>query len=316
MKKAVPLLLLAVLTAALLLAADRLLLDSRLTNRIRAHHLLRRELWSIAIVRGNEPFALSIPDKPLLRARDITDTPARMVADPFAVRSGGQWFLFFEIDSVATRQGEIGLAVSADTTNWVYQGIVLDEPFHLSYPLVFEYDNTWYMIPESHQADSIRLYRADPFPAHWTFLTNLVSGSYTDPTLVRHQNRWWLFATTGQNENLHVFYADSLTGPWLAHPGNPVVAQDRTRARCGGRIREINGKLIRFAQDCLERYGHRLLGFEITTLTPEAYEENPLPENPLLEPDGTGWNASRMHQLDLHQAASNRWIGFTDGNAY
>jgi len=95
-----------------------------------------------------------------------------------------------------------------------------------------------------------------------------------------------------------------------------VIANDRTRARCGGRICEINGNLIRFAQDCLDRYGHQLLGFEITTLTPEEYAETPLAENPLLPPDGSGWNASRMHQLDLYQTGTNSWIGFADGNKH
>ncbi len=299
-----------------LFAADYFFLDKHYTNKLRASHLLRSELWSIGIVRGKKPFELTVPEKPILRARDITDTTARMVADPFAVQENGQWFLFFEIDSVTTHQGEIGLATSTDTTNWIYQQIVLDEPFHLSYPYVFKWDGIYYMIPETHQANAIRLYRADRFPTHWTYVTNLVQGVYHDPSIVRYNSRWWIFASTGQNEDMNIFYADQLTGPWKAHTKNPVITKDRTRARCGGRIREIDGKLIRFAQDCLDRYGHRLLGYEVATLTPENYAEKPVAENPLLAPDGSGWNAYRMHQLDLYQTATNNWIGFTDGNAH
>ncbi|NOU36486.1 MAG: hypothetical protein HOO88_06925 [Kiritimatiellaceae bacterium] len=308
------------ITAILLLVStfvfDRFVFGSHYTNRLRASHLIRSELWSIGIVRSENPFKLTAPEKPILRARDITDTAARMVADPFAVQENGQWYLFFEIDSVSTHQGEIGLATSTDTTNWVYRQIVLDEPFHLSYPQVFKWNGTYYMIPESHKANSIRLYRADPFPTRWTHVADLIQGDYQDPTIVRHNNRWWIFASTGQNENMEIFYADELTGPWRAQANNPVIRNDRIRARCGGRIREINGKLIRFAQDCLLRYGHRLLGFEITTLTPENYAEQPVKENPLLTPDGSGWNACRMHQLDLYQTGTNSWIGFVDGNAH
>ncbi|MCC7299686.1 MAG: hypothetical protein IT583_01245 [Verrucomicrobia bacterium] len=295
---------------------DRFVFGSYYFNNLRANHLLRRELWSIGIVRGETPFQLAVPGNPILRARDITDTAARMVADPFAVQESGQWYLFFEIDSVSTHQGEIGLATSTDTTNWVYQQIVLDEPFHLSYPYVFKWDGVYYMIPESHKANAIRLYRADPFPTHWTHVTDLIQGDYQDPSIVRYDNRWWIFASTGQNENMEIFYADKLTGPWCAHPKNPVIPGDRTRARCGGRIREINGNLVRFAQDCLTRYGHRLQGFKITTLTLEDYKEQSLEENPLLVPDGSGWNAYRMHQLDLYQTGTNSWIGFVDGNAH
>lgn len=297
-------------------AVDHVFFAAQYTNQIRASHLLRSELWSIGIVRGEKPFALTVPEKPILRARDITDTAARMVADPFAVQENGQWYLFFEIDSITTHQGEIALATSTDTTNWVYRQIVLDEPFHLSYPYVFKWDGTYYMIPETHQAGAIRLYRADPFPTHWTHIADLVQGDYQDPTIVRYKDRWWLFACRGQNETMDVFYADVLTGPWHAHARNPVIAGDRTRARCGGRAREVDGKLIRFAQDCLDRYGHRLLGFEVTTLTPDDYAEQPIKENPLLKPDGSGWNARRMHQLDLYQTGTNSWIGFVDGNAH
>ena len=297
-------------------ALDYFFLDKQHINQVRAHHLLRRELWSIGIVRGENPLKLKIPGKPTLRARDITDTAARMVADPFAVQENGQWYLFFEIDSVTTRQGEIGLATSSDTTNWVYRQIVLDEPFHLSYPYVFKWNGIYYMIPESHKAGAIRLYRAAPFPSGWLHAGDLIQGVYQDPSIVRHAGRWWIFASSGQNENMVIFYADELTGPWIAHAGNPVIKRDRGRARCGGRIREIDGKLIRFAQDCVDRYGHRLLGFEITRLTPEEYAERPIEENPLLEPDGSGWNARRMHHLDLHQTGTNSWIGFTDGNAH
>lgn len=316
MKKAriVGLAILLMLTAAF--TADRFLLHSYYTHRLRASHWLRSELWSIGIVRGETPFKLAVPEKPILRARDITDTAARFVADPFAVQENGLWYLFFEIDSVSTRQGEIGLATSTNTTNWIYRQVVLNEPFHLSYPQVFKQDDTYYMIPESHKAGAIRLYKADPFPTNWTFTADLIAGDYTDPTIVRYASRWWIFACRGQNENMDIFYADDLTGPWHAHSQNPVISGDRTRARCGGRIREVNGRLIRFAQDCLDRYGHRLLGFEVATLTSEEYAEHPLPENPLLEPDGSGWNAHRMHQLDLHQTGTNDWIGFADGNAH
>lgn len=295
--------------------ADYFIFKGHHTNQIRSNHLLRSELWSIGIVRGEKPFELTVPEKPILRARDITDTAARMVADPFAVQKNGQWFLFFEIDSITTRQGEIGLATSTDTTNWIYRQIVLDEPFHLSYPYVFEWDGVYYMIPETHQAGAIRLYRADPFPTHWTHLADLVQGSYHDPSIVRYNGQWWIFACSGQNENMNIFYADQLTGPWQPHHKNPVITKDRTRARCGGRIREIDGKLIRFAQDCLDRYGHQLLGYRVTMLTPENYAEQSLEENPLLSPDGSGWNAHRMHQLDLYQTTTNNWIGFADGNA-
>ena len=60
--------------------------------------------------------------------------------------------------------GDIGLAVSDDGINWSYKQIVLDEPFHMSYPYVFKWQEDFYMIPESQEANSVRLYRALDFP--------------------------------------------------------------------------------------------------------------------------------------------------------
>lgn len=294
---------------------DHAFFGERLLDRLWAHHLLRKELWSIGIYEGKHPFDLTHRvGNPILRARDVTDTAARMVADPFAVFKNGIWYLFFEVDSISTQQGEIALATSTDLVHWNYQQIVLDEPFHLSFPQVFEYNGTFYMIPESCQANSIRLYRAAPFPTHWTFVADLVDGPHKDPAILWHENRWWLFSCTGQNENMNIFYADQLTGPWIAHSQNPVIENDRTRARSGGCICRLGDRLIRFAQDCSDRYGHRVLAFEIDTLTPDEYSETPLEQNPILEPSGNGWNAYRMHQLDLHRTPDGRWIGFTDGN--
>ena len=239
-----------------------------------------------------------------------------MVADPFAIHTNGLWHLFFEIDSISTRQGEIGLATSRDLRQWEYRQIVLDEPFHLSFPQVFFDNGICYMIPESYKANAIRLYRADPFPTGWRFVANLVEGPHKDSAILHHEGRWWIFSCTGQNENMNIFYADRLTGPWSAHSKNPVIQNDRSRARAGGRIFKLDGRLIRIAQDCSVRYGQRVMAYEIKVLTPDSYSEKALRENPILEPDGHGWNAHRMHHLDPHQLPDGRWIGFTDGNPY
>jgi hypothetical protein len=109
--------------------------------------------WSIGIYAGNSPFDLSTPDNlknPVITARDITDVTADFVADPFMIRENNKWHMFFE---VMTRKGEIGLAQSSDGLHWDYRQIVLREPFHLSYPYVFKWNDDYYMIPEANQTE-------------------------------------------------------------------------------------------------------------------------------------------------------------------
>ena len=45
--------------------------------------------------------------------------------------------------------------------------MVLEEQFHLSYPYIFEHEDRVYMIPETNEANEIRLYQAVDFPLIW-----------------------------------------------------------------------------------------------------------------------------------------------------
>src|SRR4051812_2943271 len=97
----------------------------------------RRDRWSIGILLGPGPLDLGTtpgPPNPVLTGDAVTDGPADFVADPFLVRDGGRWLLFFEVMLRGIWRGVIGLAESADGFDWEYRGTVLREPFHLSYP--------------------------------------------------------------------------------------------------------------------------------------------------------------------------------------
>src|SRR5262249_57949194 len=113
-----------------------------------------------------------------LTGEAVPDVPAGFLADPFMVRSGGGWHMFLEVMNGRTGRGEIGLAVSPDGLNWKYRQVVLTEPFHLSYPYVFEWRGTHYMVPETYQAGEVRLYEATDFPSRWRRGGTLVRGAY------------------------------------------------------------------------------------------------------------------------------------------
>lgn len=279
-------------------------------------------LWSIGVFTGPSPLALR-PDAaipcPAIRREDVTDVPASFVADPFMLRHEGTWHLFFEVLNRRNGRGEIGLATSTDLSTWTYQRIVLAESFHLSYPFVFEWEGACYMIPESHQARSIRLYRADPFPTGWTLVATLLEGqAFSDATLFRHERRWWLFTETSEprrHDTLRLFHSDDLLGAWTEHSASPLVSGNPLVARPAGRVVATDGALLRFAQACAPRYGVSVNAFEITTLTTTAYAERPVAENPVLGGSGVAgaWNASRMHHVDAHQFAPGRWVAAVDG---
>src|SRR5258708_6677101 len=219
--------------------------------RLKALAAMLPFVWSIGIYTGSSPFDLSSAPgvaNPVLAAADVSDVPAGFVADPFMLRCGDTWHMFFEVFNKETFKGEIGLATSTNGSHWTYQRIVLAEPYHLSYPYVFEWQGEHYLVPETLAPKSIRLYRATSFPNEWTWASNLVSGEFADPSLFRFADRWWLLAcsTPQEHDTLRLFFADELPGPWFEHPSSPIVAGDNRKARPGGRVLVLGDRIIRF----------------------------------------------------------------------
>lgn len=268
-------------------------------------------VYSIGILRGTDPFHLNADSaNPVLTAESVTDMDAGFVADPFVIRRSGAWWMFFEAWNNHARKGEIACAQSYDTATWNYVGRVLREPFHLSYPHVFDLEGAVYMIPEAFQSDSVPLYRATRFPDRWSRQATLVEGCYADATVFQAHGMWWMFASPNEffaSDELHLYYADSLLGPWRPHPANPIIRNDPLRARPAGRVLVSNERIIRFAQVCSPAYGTAVRAFEITRLTTREYGEIALSPDPLLAGSGTGWNADGMHHIDLAGDSNPLW---------
>lgn len=275
-------------------------------------------VWSIGIATGAPPW-MDRGERDIrmaISASDVLDTPATGVADPFLIRSDAGWHMFFEVENWRTWKGEIGHATSDDGLAWQYDGIVLAESFHLSYPHVFAADGGMFMTPESSQALAVRLYRARRFPEGWEHIGDLVTGlPFADPTVFRHGGRWWLFTETsgGGDDTLRLYQAEALAGPWKEHPQSPIVSGDPTRARPAGRVVAIDGRVVRFAQRCRPAYGTDVTAMEIVTLDADHYEERPYRDGPILGPAGAGWNADGMHHIDPVELRDGRWLCAVDG---
>lgn len=276
------------------------------------------ETWSIGICAGPSPLTLAPAPgvtNPVLTRDDVSDEPAVFVADPFMLFRNGRWFMFFELLNWRANKGEIGLATSEDGRDWRYEQRVLVEPFHLSYPHVFEHDGECYMVPESRQAGAVRLYRAADFPCEWSLVATLLeTDQLVDSTLFRTEDRWWMFAgdcSSGRHDRLRLFRAENLTGPWREHAASPVVDGDDRVARPAGRVVRCGGRWLRFAQNCHGAYGIDVRAFAITDLDESMYRETPAAAEPVLRPEG--WVSGGMHHVDSCRLADGSWLACVDG---
>ena len=196
-------------------------------------------------------------------------------ADPFLFRHGGCNWLFYETVLKMSRKGVLGCLKEVDG-KWVQKGKVLEQPWHLSYPQVFEEDGHIYMIPEESNLGNgtVNLYEATDFPRGWVKRATLIDQPFADATILKHNEHWYMACyTIPPNESAELWHSSSLLGPWERHPMWNAINQSKRLRRCGGRFITRDGKLYRVAQDCNGFYGKRLFMVTVLEISPTAYRE-------------------------------------------
>ena len=203
----------------------------------------------------------------------------RYLADPFLAIHDGNVSCFVEDAGFNRKKGVISV-YSLESTGFVRKGECINEAFHLSYPFVFNFHNTFYMVPESSMNRDVRLYECTEFPSKWKLKRILLSGiSAADTTIFEAFGSWWLMTNIdplGQDDHsseLHLFYTnDPVNGTWIPHICNPIV-NDPLFARMGGLIVQ-DGRIFRIAQNpdfCF--YGRSVTIMEIVKISTSSYLE-------------------------------------------
>lgn len=260
--------------------------------------LLRQ--WVIGVAKGSIPQQGMKPDDItwLLPPRD------RFWADPFPARHEGRTCIYFEEEPFSTRKGHISaIELRADGT-WDAPSVVLTKDYHLSYPFIFKFEGTLFMVPETHKNHTIDVYRCTRFPYTWEYHGTLMAGvQAVDTTIHEIDDKWWMFTAIDSSgvrafDELHIFYSDNPMGPWHPHAMNPVVS-DTTCARPAGGLMVRDGMLLRPAQDCSGGvYGRAITLRKIVRLNEREYEEL---ECSRISELGPGWPSTVTANHTLNQ---------------
>ena len=203
-------------------------------------------------------------------------------ADAFGLpMDGGFAVLFEELDESGGGQGKLVAAMldasGTERARFVPEGLPAGN--HASYPFLFRHDGHVYLLPETAAESRIALFRADEFPRRWTHVADLLAGErFADPTLVRHEGRFWLFYTIHSEEfdgdlHLHLAFAERIEGPYAPHPANPVKVSARSSRPAGTPFVTPTGDLIRPAQNFCRTYGGSVVFNRVKVMTPDRYEE-------------------------------------------
>lgn len=210
----------------------------------------------------------------------LTAPKGRFFADPFVYNAGGQPYIFFEDYAFAEGRGKISVA-TRENGEFKFLGTVLDLPYHLSFPYIFDHGGTTYMVPETCGNRTIEIWKCVDFPLKWEKETTLMNDvSAVDTLVFPHEGRWWMLTNIDRADGvshcdeLFAFYSDSPTSEqWTPHAMNPVV-RSPSKARNGGLMISPEGVITRCAQyQGFCHYGKGLSQNEIVHLSPERYEE-------------------------------------------
>jgi len=236
----------------------------------------RHESWHIGLVDAPIASFLEPGAHPEVRWLPL---PARgtYFADPFGLSKAGTIEILFERFDFRSNKGSIAW-MRCEDGRASRPEVVLDFPFHASYPFLLEHDGDVYCIPETAEAREVAMYRAVQFPRRWEKTATLLKGvAASDSTIIHRDGRFWLFCTDsddGPYSKLRIWFADDLAGPWTGHPSNPVKT-DVGSARPAGTPFEADGELFRPAQDSSRTYGGSVSVNRVVRLTATAYEEEP-----------------------------------------
>lgn len=229
-------------------------------------------------------------------------------ADPFLVEDQGKTWLFAELYDRLRLKGILACCelTESGAGKWT---IVLDEPFHLSYPFVFRHNDAWYMIPESFNAGRITLYKATRFPWKWMRVSDLKDIAAVDSTIIEAPSGRYLITVrvinrVGELVIMKLSNELSLSNPRVISPKND------SNVRPAGHPFYQNGELIRPAQDCSQGYGYGLNFMRICQLDDESFSEELLckilPKDVQIcgvtKPEGIHtYNASSLYEVIDHK---------------
>ena len=230
--------------------------------------------WSVAYAKGA---GLEID---LSSATEIKNLPGRFFADPFIISHNNRNICFVEDFFYAESKGKIS-AIEILDNGYQVLGVVLEEQFHLSYPYIFEHEDRVYMIPETNEANEIRLYQAVDFPLIWELKQVLMQNvSAVDTSIFQEGVLWYMLTNICSSDaddhssELHVFYSDKPdSGNWTPIQSNNPVIFNSQEARNGGFF-ELGNQKYRVNQvQGFSHYGRSLAVNLIKNISQDIYEE-------------------------------------------
>ena len=243
---------------------------------------ISRQSWNVAITDASIQEVAGLLGEEakkaaLSRLKWLPELPTRFKADPFGYELGvpGTIRILYESFDWKSGIGEIH-SVRYDGEAFEDEVVALSAETHLSYPFVIMWEGKRYFIPEHSEAQNVSAFELDRYGRAISKRTIFSRSGMVDATFFEWNGQFWLFALMNdqtQDTELHIFYSQSLWGPWRAHEQNPVKL-DVSSARPAGSPFVHEGALYRPSQDCGPNYGSAITINRVDLLTKAEFVEH------------------------------------------
>lgn len=187
----------------------------------------------------------------------------RWFADPFLLEvTDSKVVVLVEEYRYKTRIGRIArLEISRSDFVLLDLKIILEEPYHLSFPVIFRKDGEVFVMPECALSGGLNIYKYDAHRYRLEKVGAVADLPLSDATIVRMENgEDYVFSTSMPNPNgstLQIYSFDEQIMKIVEKPVAKFVFESNI-ARNAGDAFYVDGQLYRPAQDCNKWYGNGL----------------------------------------------------------
>ncbi|MDI2112977.1 glucosamine inositolphosphorylceramide transferase family protein [Commensalibacter nepenthis] len=233
------------------------------------------DIWRVGIIKSPMKTVVS---QGIRAVHWLNKEPSfRFLADPFGLHQDNKFYIFAEGYDYKDRHGRIEVLILDEALHLLDRTVVLQEPWHLSYPMIIKDQGQIYMLPEAYKSGRTTLYKAKCFPYQWESVSEFIFPEIAiDPSVFFHNGLWWMFYTPADSgysrqSVLSVAYSENLLGPWQPHSQNPVRITPSS-SRPGGNVLVTDSEIFLPTQDCTMTYGGGISFLKISHLTSEKFE--------------------------------------------
>src|SRR5690349_19483814 len=126
----------------------------------------RMDIWRCGVFAQSIDSLLREGARPVVHW--LPEQPAgQFLADPFGWQAGSLLHVFVERFDYRSRHGVIDRLTLDHRGELLESRPALREPWHLSYPVVFEGEGAVWMLPEAFRGQRLTLYRGDAAMEQW-----------------------------------------------------------------------------------------------------------------------------------------------------